>query len=95
MKLTLQETLSSRNFYRNLYRMMLRMFWLSLGLNVGLTIFLFYMVLQIGAPLYYATNSSGAGFVSRLITFDVPNPRQRELLKSDPPEEMKIKPLDL
>lgn len=95
MKLTIEEVKVSRNFFRNRYRVFIAILWLSLGLNAGLTVVLFYSVLQIPNPIYYATNSAGAGFVTRLYALPNPNERSSPLLKPDPPEEVEIKDLNI
>lgn len=95
MKLTISDRMESRNFYRNLYRRFIRWLWLSLLLNVLLAVVLFYYVLNIPEPKYYATNSSGPGFVLSLRALTRPNPSNKTLLKPDPPEEVKVKPVNI
>lgn len=91
MKLTLEQSMGRRNFYRDLYRKFIKWLWLSLALNVILAVVLFFYVLQIPEPKYYATNSTGAGFVMSLRSLTAPNRSTKALLKPDPPEEVQVK----
>ena len=95
MKLTVSDRLSSRNFYRNLYRAFVKWLWLSLACNVGLALLLFYAILRINEPKYYATNSAGAGFINRLRPMSQPNQGSKPLLKPDPHEEVRVKLINL
>ena len=94
MRLTREQALRSRNFYRNLYRAFVKWLWFSLACNVVLTFLLFYLILRLPEPRYYATNSAGAGFINKLRPMVKPNLRKGPLLKPDPPEEMRVKKVD-
>lgn len=91
--LTVEDKITSKNFYRNYFRRVVTLTFFSLLLMNGLIVSVFYMRVTRPAPDYYATNS--AGFITRLTPMLQPNMSSTALLPPDPPEEAQIKELTL
>lgn len=84
----LQEIKGQKYFYRDQFRGAVKILQYSLVLTIILTVSIAYLEFTKQAPKYYASNASGAGFITQLTARDQPNESSEALLAPDRPAEM-------
>lgn len=90
-KLSFSEIQQLKNYFRDTFRRLIVVLLVSLAIQWLLVVAIFYEVVTMPAPDFYATNS--AGFITTLNALPQVNATSEYLLKPDPAEEIEIKRL--
>lgn len=91
----IHEILRQKYFYRNHFRGAVKALQYSLLLTAILCLSLTYLVLTSSGPTFYASNASGAGFITRLQPLNKPNMSAKALLPSEQTDDMSEKSLTI
>ncbi len=89
----IHDVLQQKHFYRNHFRGTAKALQYSLLVTVILCISIAYTALTKPGVTFYASNASGAGFITQLQPLDKPNMSSQALLPTEQTDDMGAKPL--